>query len=176
MGLLGIALEQITGERYETLIDQLICAPLGLQHTRLVPLPEEQVAAGSGRLGQRLLPGSYGALAGASDLRSCASDLTRFTRLAFGEDREELVHAAPISLSVRFPVGDGSEQALGWRIWRLRGDEWPGHGGESPGYRASISIHPPSQVAIVALASGRNGSHSWFDDLVPELWKTLRPS
>jgi CubicO group peptidase (beta-lactamase class C family) len=173
MGLLGMALEEVTGEQYEALVERLICAPLGLRHTRIAPGATERLALGYGRFGGRLPPGSQGALAGAGDLRSSANDLIRFTRLGLAEGPTELVDAARVSLSARFRVGDGSHQALGWRVWRLGGDEWPGHGGSSAGYRSSISLHAPTRTAIVALGNGRQGTQAWFDNLVPELWKSL---
>ena len=174
MGMLGIALAQVTGASYETLINDLICAPLGLGHTRVAPTADDQLAVGYGRFGHALEPGSHGSLAGAGDLRSCAADLMEFTRLGFGEGPDELVRAARDSLAVRFPVSDGSEQALGWRIWRVRDDEWPGHGGDSAGFRSSVSFHVPSRTALVALSNGTHGAQTWFDALVPELWKGLQ--
>jgi CubicO group peptidase (beta-lactamase class C family) len=175
MGLLGIALEEVMSAPYGTVINDLISGPLGLDRTRIVPTASDPLALGYGRLGRPLPPGSQGALAGAGDLRSCAADLTSFARLGLGEGPDELVQAARTSLAIRFPVGDGSVQALGWRVWRLHGDEWPGHGGDSAGYRSSMSIHPPSGTAVVALSNGTRGIHKWFDGLVPELYDSLRP-
>src|SRR5205823_3532632 len=117
---------------------------------------------------------SHGALAGAGDLRSCANDLVRFARLGLGEGPTDLVEATRVALSTRLDIGDGSQQALGWRIWRLRGDEWPGHGGSSAGCRSGISLHRRTRTAIVALGSGRRRQLGWFDSLVPELWRSLQ--
>jgi len=173
MGLLGVALEHRTGKPYETVIRELISAPLGLRHTGIAPAVETELAVGYGRFRRRLRPGSSGALAAATDLRSSVSDLLRFTRLALGQGPTELGRAFGTTLSVRAGVGDGSEQALGWRVWRLRGDEFPGHGGSSAGYRSSISLHPRSGIAIAALSTGNHRNRNWSDRLIPALWDAI---
>ena len=173
MGLLGVALEHRTGKPYETVISELISAPLGLRHTGIAPAVATELAVGYGRFRRRLRPGSSGALAAATDLRSSVSDLLRFTRLALGQGPTELGRAFGTTLSVRAGVGDGSEQALGWRVWRLRGDEFPGHGGSSAGYRSSISLHPRSGIAIAALSTGNHRNRNWSDRLIPALWDAI---
>jgi CubicO group peptidase (beta-lactamase class C family) len=168
-GLLGILLSEVTGKPFGELVDELVSRPLELRATSVEP----RAAAAASMYGARVPPWSNGACAAAGDLRSTAADLLLVGALAHGGGPNALRDAAALTLSRRVERGPGEWQALGWQGWRIDGSDWVGHGGAATGSRASLTVHPPTQTVVVALAAGGPRTIRSLDRLVPTVWWNL---
>jgi D-alanyl-D-alanine carboxypeptidase len=169
-GLLGLVIEQVTGEPYRRWMSREVIAAAGLAHTYPdVPVPPRvpfsRGHTGKLLLGERLvIPGNNPthALASATGFVSTAADLTRFFL--------QLAPTAKDSL-----LGVASRRELTRRLWRVpdaslqqhygfglvHGDmgawSWFGHSGGFQGYLTQTVVLPSQQVAVSVLTNALDG-------------------
>ncbi len=179
-GLLGLAIEVITGEKYNKWIARNVIAPAGLEETVPdMPLPRgATLAAGhSGRLplGRRVaIPGrnSTEALASATGFISTAADLARFyaqidpaAKKSFlsAESRREMVRRQwrdpHSSLERYYGLGTISGATAGW--------DHAGHSGGFQGFITRSAALLGRELSLSVLTNAADGlSHFWFDGIV----------
>ena len=175
-GLLGLAIEAVTGETYASWVAREIVAASGLQETQPdVPRRAQRLAAGHSAkqpLGERVaidVSMSTQALAAATGFVSTAADLARF----FGS----LAPAARASV-----LSPASRREMMRRQWRSEHDSsqrwyglgtvcgttggWDhvGHSGGFPGVITRTACVPSQQLAELVLTNAADGlSHQWLD-------------
>ncbi len=155
-GLLGHVLALRAGRSYEELVMSRICAPLGLDDTRITLTPEMQ---------QRLVPGhdtglrrvlnwDIPTLAGAGALRSTANDLFRFLDACQGRRETSLAPAFANLLDVRRQT-DSAELygAAGWFVYTAHGDELIWKDGGTGGYATFIGYSTRTRMAALLLSN-----------------------
>ncbi len=168
-GLLGLIIEAVTGETYNTWIARDVVAPAGLAETYPdAPLPEGTPLA-KGHAAPALLGRRYGvptdtcthALASATGFVSTPSDLVRFfgqlattspsTLLSF-ESRREI--ARPLW---RIPGAVVRHYGLGTAHGETGGWTWFGHGGGFPGVRSFTVVVPEHGIAVSVCLHATDG-------------------
>lgn len=177
-GLLGLAIEQITGEPYADWVAREIVAEAGLTETTpdVTALPARAaLAAGHSAkhpLGKRIaidVGMSTHALAAATGFVSTAADLARFYAGLAPDARSSGLSAA-------------SRREMGRRQWRSEHDSggrwyglgliaattgaWDhiGHSGGFPGVITRTACVPAQQLAVSVLTNAADGlSHQWLD-------------
>ena len=180
-GLLGLVIEAVTGEPYNSWIAREIVQPAGLGET--LPEYEPRAAAPFARghtskhpVGRRLvIPGENctNAMASATGFVSTAADLARF----FGQ-------LSPSAKDSVLSVGSRREMAR--RLWRDKessleryyglgtvsgqigpeggGWEWFGHSGGFQGYITRTSVFPAQNLSVSVLTNAVDGlAHPWLD-------------
>ncbi len=169
-GLLGHALALRAGRPYEELVVSRICAPLGLDDTRITLTPSMR---------QRLTPGhdpgfdpvpAWGipTLAGAGALRSTANDLLRFLDACQGRLDTSLDAAFASLLRVRRHTSSQIEDAAeGWFVLDTHTDELVWKDGTTGGYAGYIGYSARTRIAVVLLSNTR----SWIT--TPQLGRHL---
>jgi CubicO group peptidase (beta-lactamase class C family) len=80
MGLLGHILGLVAGKSYEELVSERVLRPLGMNHTSIALIPEQQERLAPGHTSRGKVTANWDipALAGCGALRSTAGDLLRF--------------------------------------------------------------------------------------------------
>jgi D-alanyl-D-alanine-carboxypeptidase/D-alanyl-D-alanine-endopeptidase len=153
-GLLGHALARRAATDYETLVRSRVLVPLGMTSTAIALSPELQSRLTAGHDAQlRTVPNwDLPTLAGAGALRSTANDLLAFLA-ALGQAESPLASAMTATLTVRRPVGAGSDIALGWMVMTRGDDELIWHGGGTGGYRSFVGYLRKARVGVVVLSN-----------------------
>jgi serine-type D-Ala-D-Ala carboxypeptidase/endopeptidase len=155
-GLLGYVLARRAGTSYDELVQDRICALLGLVDTRIEVADDarERFADGNHRRRRRVPHWHLDALAGAGGLRSTVNDLLRFLDLQLTAPAAPLARAARAAHGPRATRGR-LQQGLGWVSLPLRGDPrrmlW--HNGGTGGFRSFLGFVPDTRVGVVVLSN-----------------------
>jgi len=162
-GLLGHALALRAGMSYEDLIVSRICAPLGMEDTRITL---------SGSMQQRLTRGHNAGLApvanwdiptlaGAGALRSTANDLVKFLEMRLGNKPSPLAPAMAMMLGDRHPTDRPRvEVAHGWFLSTSYRDEIAWKDGGTGGYATFIGFSTKSRRASILLSNTADYGHN----------------
>jgi CubicO group peptidase (beta-lactamase class C family) len=139
-GLLGHILELRAGKSYEELVVSRICAPLGMDDTRITLTDSMQQRLAQGHsAGLAPVPNwDYLALAGAGAFRSTANDLLKFLQMCLDPPDTPMAAALKMTLSERRPRADQRDVALGWFVSSQFGDELIWKSGGTGGYAIFI--------------------------------------
>ena len=169
-GLLGLAIEAITGEPYRTWIKREIVDAAGLGETEPdMPIPAGVPFArghtGELLLGRRLvIPGDYteNAVAPAGGFVSSASDLAKyFAQLAPDAARSVLSAASRREMTRRHWRNPHSSiemyYGLGVMSGNTEGWEWFGHGGGLQGYISFTCVVPERELTVCVLTNASDG-------------------
>lgn len=156
-GLLGLVLARHVGADYDTLIQDLICRPLGMTDTH-VTLDAEgaaRLAAGHSRLGRPRPPWHLAALAGAGGLHSTMPDLLTLARAQTGQAPEELSAAISLTHTTAHRINARAAVLPGWISGTLPGsqDRVLLHSGATGGYRSLLAIAPDHKAAVAVLSA-----------------------
>ncbi len=179
-GLLGLLIEAITNEPYQTWVKREIIDAAGLDETVPdVPLPRGTPLAGGHSmtlpLGRRVvIPGDYPthAIAPAAGFVSTARDLVQyFSQLSpdakksvlAPESRREMVRKhwrnPDSSFESHYGLGIISGSVGGW--------EWFGHSGGFQGYITRTCVLPEQEVTVSVLTNAIDGlAHFWLDGVM----------
>jgi CubicO group peptidase (beta-lactamase class C family) len=156
-GLLGHVMERIADMDYESLVCSRICAPLGMNDTRITLTPEMKVRLAVGHNAE-LKPvenWDIAALAGAGALRSTVNDLLIFLSANLGFTKSPLAPAMATQLKVRRPtVQDPRDYySLGWGISLSNGKEVICHSGGTGGYCTWTGYDASARAGVVVLSN-----------------------
>jgi len=157
MGLLGHLLARRAGRTYEELVVERICAPLGMDSTRVTLNPEleARLAPGHFRTGEparhwMLAP----PLAGAGAFRSTANDMLRFLAANIGLEPSPLSRAMQAAQQARADSEwPGVKIGLGWCVVERDGKTLWMHSGGVPGYRSFIGFSKQPKRGMVVLGN-----------------------
>jgi CubicO group peptidase (beta-lactamase class C family) len=153
-GLLGYALARRAGRSYDELVQERICAPLGLRDTG-AGVDGGRLAEGHTRLGRPAAHWHFDALAGAGALRSTVTDLLAFLRLQAGEPSGPLADAARETQRERAHRGNVGF-GLGWLLLpagRRLPFDLVFHDGGTGGFRSAAAVAPDRRIGVVLLSS-----------------------
>lgn len=177
-GLLGLAIEAVTGEPYNAWVKREVVDAAGLAETTPdVPLPAgARLAKGHSSkalLGRRLaFPGdqSTHALASATGFVSTAADLARFfgqlsptasTSVLSAASRREMIRP---QWEDRWAPAAPQTYGLGTISGAFDGWDWFGHSGGFQGYLTRTAVVPEVRLSISVLTNAADGlSGPWLD-------------
>ena len=149
-GLLGHALALRAGSSYEDLVVSRICAPLGMDSTRITlsPSMKERLAGGHDASLAPVANWDIPTLAGAGAFRSTANDLFTFLEVSTGNRRTPLAAAMEMTFAERRPTGQGTPLVgQGWFISTLHNDEIRWKDGGTGGYAYFVGFSTKSRRA-----------------------------
>jgi D-alanyl-D-alanine-carboxypeptidase/D-alanyl-D-alanine-endopeptidase len=155
-GLLGHALALRAGMSYEDLVVSRICAPLGMESTRITLSSSMQARLGCGHnAGLEPVPNwDIPTLAGAGALRSTANDLFKFLEMCLGNRPSPLASAMAMTLGERHATDrQRVEVALGWFVSTSHRDEIVWKDGGTGGYATFIGFSTKSRRAGILLSN-----------------------
>jgi D-alanyl-D-alanine carboxypeptidase len=177
-GLLGLAIEQITGAPYVDWVAREIVAAAGLEDTspdaQMLPARAKMAAGHSAKhpLGQRVaidVGMSTNALAAATGFVSTAADLARFFASLAPEARTSVLSAASRREMTRRQWRSEHDSTARWYgLGLVAGTTgaWDhvGHSGGFPGVITRTACVPKQQLAVSVLTNAADGSsHQWLD-------------
>ena len=169
MGLLGHLLARRADTTYGALVRRRITGPLGLSDTRLrlTDDREERFAQGHDRLGFRVPPWHFEALAGAGALRSTAADMLAYLQAHRRALRTDPDTASALGRAMQSPLAprasagsDGTRVGFGWHETTRDGHRMVVHTGGTGGFKSIALLdrttgHGAVILINAALASER---------------------
>jgi D-alanyl-D-alanine-carboxypeptidase/D-alanyl-D-alanine-endopeptidase len=163
VGLLGHVIARKAGKDYETLVQERICRPLGMNDTCITVPPELKTrnSAGHAIPGHRVQDSasahSTNALApslrGAGSIRSTANDLLRFVSAYAGLTPSPLSSVMQRAMEFHL-LESGEKRPL---VWESNGEVFE-HGGLLKGYQAALAFDVKKRRGVVVLSNCRNFS------------------
>ncbi|MCK1512583.1 serine hydrolase [Bradyrhizobium sp. 190] len=154
-GLLGHILELRAGRSYEELVVSRICAPLGMDDTRITLKSSMRQRLAQGH-SAGLAPVSnwdYSAFAGAGAFRSTANDLLKFLQMCLDPTDTPVGAALKMTLSERRPRAEERDVALGWFVSLRFGDELIWKSGGTGGYATFIGYSTKTRRNCILLSN-----------------------
>jgi D-alanyl-D-alanine-carboxypeptidase/D-alanyl-D-alanine-endopeptidase len=154
-GLLGHILELRAGKSYEELVVSRICAPLGMDDTRitLTDSMKRRLAQGHNAGLAPVSNWDFLALAGAGAFRSTANDLLKFLQMCLDPGDMPVAAAQKMTLSERRPRADQRDVALGWFVSSQFGDELIWKSGGTGGYAIFIGYSTKTRRNCILLSN-----------------------
>ena len=154
-GLLGHILELRAGRSFEEMVVSRICAPLGMDDTRinLSDSMRQRLARGHSALLVPVANWDFSVLAGAGALRSTANDLLKFLQACMNPADGPVAAALKMSLSQRRPRASERDVALGWFVANRFGDEVVWKDGGTGGYATFIGYSTKTQRNFILLSN-----------------------
>ena len=154
-GLLGKLLELKSGKSYQELIQQNICAPLGLDSTTTQLSQEEaaRLAPGHSPDGKVVSNWHFDALAGCGAILSDATDLLKFIEANLGPANSGISRAFQNMQTCHFK-GFANSVGLGWQLTdTVEGLSIIWHNGGTGGYRSFVGFDKTHQTGVVVLSN-----------------------
>lgn len=164
-GMLGYVLTRVSGESYETMLQQRVFTPLDMQHSTTVRTKvEELLVDGLTKRGNIATKWDFDALKGAGAILSTAEDLAKFGRAHF----DMTLPFLQLPLRSTNQIDETREVGLGWMISKRNStDRWHWHNGGTGGYRSSIALNIADNKGVVILSNISSGhTHSGKIDLL----------
>ena len=154
--------EQLTGQSWETLIEDRLFAPLGMSSAGFgapntpnevdQPWNHHRDSAGMWRPSQL---GYGGPLAPAGNVHTSLEDLATFIALQFPHKRPAILNRAQLD-ELLMPIPGNYGGAAGWVVYQHKSSLWlftQGGGGPCCGYRAVVRAVPSRGRAYIAAAN-----------------------
>ncbi|MFQ5809134.1 MAG: serine hydrolase domain-containing protein [Armatimonadota bacterium] len=161
-GVLGAALERITGRPYRDLLRERVLEPLELTSTGFSELrTHPELARSYSVKDDELTPNmdplfDFDAQAAASELISTVEDMARFAQAHLGNGPREVVPPAATGLlfAPHLQTSDTSAICLGWRYsWSDGLPRWI-HTGSVNHFQSIMAIRPDVGIGLVLAANG----------------------
>ena len=167
--LAGLVIQTASGKPFETVVGELVLAPLGLGKTAYFPedLIFERLAAGHlvGRDRRAVSPYNRPRCrAPNGGVLSCTRDLVRFARMHLADglagDGNRVLNGQSVA-EMQAPtvvVGvDGMRRGLAWSVNRRYGPTLVEHGGATPGFQSGLWLLPEEELVVVVLTNASTG-------------------
>jgi CubicO group peptidase (beta-lactamase class C family) len=153
-GLLGVVIEDVTGQRFEDYLKANVLQPMGMQESTFTqPLPEPS----------RMTPGRwfYQRSAPAAALTSNVEDMTRFLAATLQEDKAVLSAHSFGEMTTRPDPSIRIIHGLGYWTGNDRGHHLVGASGDSGGFHSVLMAFPDEHIGYFTLVSGGGNSVAW---------------
>ena len=165
--LVGEVVAEVSGQDYESYIDEHILGPLAMHDTATgFPTDEREprIATGYGYAGKGpespVMP-RYDArgITPAAGFASTVLDLARFASWQFrllSGDSDEVLKGNTLREMQRVQWMDfdwSVARGLGFGVYRVGDRTFTGHGGDCPGFNTRLYLEPVSQYAVVTMAN-----------------------
>ncbi|MFC8845264.1 MULTISPECIES: serine hydrolase domain-containing protein [unclassified Micromonospora] len=167
-GLLGGALEAVTGTPWLDLLRRRLLEPLGMTRTTydaVEPFARGYVVHPWHDTLREEPRTDTGAMAPAGQLWSTVTDLGRWAAFLADPDPALLdpqtLTDMCATVTMSDPQGWTGGHGLGLELYRVGDRVHVGHGGSMPGYVAALAVHRPARTAVVGFANayGLRGGH-----------------
>lgn len=159
--VLGLVIQQVTGQSYETYMKEELLAPLGLEQTYLTRLEAPSAELSKGYKINFLRQAEYEAPIYRGNLPagyilSNANDIARWLQIQ--------MNAVPVGVWAQTiaqshlpdrtiePHGDGASYASGWQVYQDGKGELS-HGGNNPNFSSFLTFRPEEKVGVAVLAN-----------------------
>ena len=193
LSLAGEVITAVSGQPYPEYVAANILKPLGMADTFVSTINADhaQLAVGYGRR----MPDNSRALSPftdtkgitpAANMATTVLDLAKFAMLQFRDDQAgdtQILRGSTLREMQRIHWLEPNWEAgwgLGFRIQRLKGKTYIGHGGAVLGYRTQLRICPKDKTAVIVFTNSDDGDPLMYVEkvyqwVIPALVKAAKP-
>ncbi|MBP2000610.1 cyclic peptide transporter [Paenibacillus shirakamiensis] len=161
--ILGLIIQKVSGQSYESYMAQHIFAPLGLEHTVLFREEAAKQSFAKGYKFNLLRPKAYNAPmyrgnSPAGYIITNGLDVAKWIQIQLGADPkvspalQALIKKSHVPDRTVMPDIDGSSYAAGWSIFQ-KGSGEISHTGSNPNFSSQIVLRPAEGIGIGILAN-----------------------
>ena len=160
MALLAQTIATVSGNRYEDMLQTIICNPLKMSATTTILKKSPWLT--SPHAGTTRMPHwDFDVFAGAGAIHSNGEDMLKFVKAQMGPTRNPLNKSMELTQQPVQPIWGTMKIGLGWHIISENGDEIITHSGATAGYRSFVGFSKKTKKAIIIF----NNSGLSQDDL-----------
>jgi D-alanyl-D-alanine carboxypeptidase len=192
--LAGEIVAAVGGRPYADYVTEQILEPLGMRRTLVTtpPAGHPDLALGYGRRlpasGRAPAPHTDGrGITPAANMTTCVTDLARFAMLQFRDapaGGAQILKSTTLREMHRVHWLEPDWEAgwgLGFRITRIKGKTYVGHGGALRGYRTILHLCPGDKVGVIVLTNADDGNpltfaEKAFEWVAPALTRAADPA
>jgi CubicO group peptidase (beta-lactamase class C family) len=166
-GTLGVILERVYHENYETLLIEKICKPLGMNDTREFLRKDDSArfAKGYNEDGVYNSQWDFRALGAAGAIRSTVADLLKYAKANLGDAPPKLNKAIQLTHVVTFTDGE-AKVGLAWHYIKPGIDEVIFQNGGTGGYHSYLAINTKKKFLVVILSNCTRGTEEVGDAIM----------
>ncbi|GCE15734.1 cyclic peptide export ABC transporter [Tengunoibacter tsumagoiensis] len=160
--VLGLIIQSVTNETYESYIHDHILLPLGLNHTYVgrQSLPPAQLPIGYKACFYTTCPyqaPDYYGNTPAGYILSDQADMIRWTEIQLGTIAvpapfQQLIQQSHIPDRSVAPDTDGSSYAIGWSVYQI-GSGLISHDGANPNFSSYVGMLPAQKVSVILMGN-----------------------
>jgi CubicO group peptidase (beta-lactamase class C family) len=168
LSVAGRIIEVVTGQTFETAIQQLVFEPLGLTEHAYFPwevMPRRFAnghALKDGAPRVTVWHGPRGAHPAGSELAASARDQLRYARFHLGAGdgvlRPETLARMRTATTPAPRWPQDETYGIGWLLRDIAGTQVVAHGGSTVGHQSAFEMVPARGFALIALTNARHGS------------------
>lgn len=164
-GLLEIAIEKVCGKDYESILNEKILAPMGMNNTFAAYDKKEKskknLTKAYSRNGQKVPHWDFQSFTASEGLKSNVTDLITFLKLHLDlqETPYDSLFTDNASPKVNTGMSDNAFMGNGWHVIKLK--KYYNavlHAGSSSGHRAFIGFVKETQTGVVLLSNSESGT------------------
>lgn len=177
LALAGEIVAAVSGRPYPAYVTEHVLEPLGMRRTWVTAPPADHPDLATG-YGRRLPAGARpvapftdcDGITPAANMTTCVSDLARFAMLQFRDlpaGGAQVLRGGTLRDMQRVHWLEPDWEAgwgLGFRVTRVRGKTYVGHGGSLRGYRTLLQLCPADRVGVIVLTNADDGNPQQFAD------------
>ncbi|TYP72399.1 cyclic peptide export ABC transporter [Paenibacillus methanolicus] len=160
--VLGLVMQTVSRQSFETYMRENVLLPLGLKHTYLFRDDAPDASSATGYKFKLLRPVAYDAPmyrgnTPAGYYITSAADMAKWLQIQLGrvpvpEPFGELVASSHEPDRSVPPASDGSSYAAGWSVFQRGGGEIS-HGGSNPNFASHLVLRPEEGLGVAVLAN-----------------------
>lgn len=162
--MIETAIENITGQRFEEVLNERLIEPMGLTDTN-IRLSEEQksrLSNGYNILGKQTRPWRFSSFKGSVGMKSTVLDMISFLKLQMGEGNPAL---AASFTDMHEPVyktdlAKNNFISKGWHVIKKRNHSIVLHAGSTSGHQAFAGFVKETNTGVVILSNSENSTNS----------------
>jgi CubicO group peptidase (beta-lactamase class C family) len=153
VGLLGIILEEVSGDNFEEMVTKIITQPLQMNSTvqYLPSTLKPDFVSVYNEDGRQTHPWDFNALASCGSLKSTVNDLLIYTKANMTNADTKLSKAFALTHQITF--NKDVKIGLAWHIIRVNGLEYYFHNGGTYGCSSFLAFNIEKNIAIVILSN-----------------------
>jgi len=152
-GLLGVILENASGQTYEQMVSSVICKPLAMSNTfQHANKPQkERLVSVYNATGEPVIMWDMDALAGAGGLKSTMHDMLLYAEENMTDDKTDLSNA--FALTHKITYDKEMSVGLGWHKVKTDNMDCYWHNGGTGGSSSYIGFVPDKKIAVIVLSN-----------------------
>jgi len=153
VALLGIILENVNGQPYDQMVNEIITKPLAMNSTEafLTPIQKQRFAAVYNQDGQQTPVWDWGAIAACGILKSSVNDMLLYAKANMANGSSKLSQAFALTHQITFDKN--IKLGLNWILITVNGTDYYFHNGGTGGSSSFLAFNAEKNIAVVVLSN-----------------------